>query len=474
MRKLLLVIALFISSLAHAELRLPDIMSDNMVLQQSCDAAIWGWAEPDIKISVTVSWNKTRYSAKSDDAGFWKLTVATPAASFEPQSITISEQGGSSQTISNVLIGEVWFCSGQSNMVMPLKGYVNQPVEDAEDAIIYSGKYKGVRVATVYRTEPLTPQEVASGKWKCSEPANAADFSATAYYFATTVSEIMNTPVGVIVSAWGGSSVQGWMSEKLLESKGYNDVMDRASNKKLRNARPMIMYNGMLYPLRHYTIKGYTWYQGCSDVADYAKYADLQATMVNHWRELWGQGELPFYFVEIAPHTYRDDFGAPRLREAQSNSVELISNSGMVSTADLVYPYERGCIHPRQKKEIGERLARLAMEKTYGIKGMRSEAPRYKSMEKQQDGSVSLSFTNADKGFSFKGSIRGFEVAGEDRVFYPATAKIENREPIRIQLSCAEVEDIVAVRYCFYSFEPVALWNSYGQPLVPFRTDNWD
>lgn len=472
-RILILCLSLLLCTLASAELRLPDIMSDNMVLQQSSDAAIWGWAEPGAKISASVSWSKAKYSTKSDDSGFWKLYVATPKASFEPQSISLSEQGGSSHTISNILIGEVWFCCGQSNMEMPIKGFNNQPVEGASDAILYSKRYKGVRVASIPKRDALSPQEIVDGKWKCSEPANVPHFSATAYFFATSLSEVLEMPVGIIVAAWGGSWAEGWMSEDLLLSMGYKGVANRAADASLKNGRPVVMYNGMLYPLRHYTIKGFTWYQGCSNVAEYSRYASVQASMVQHWRELWGDESLPFYFVEIAPNTYRDDFNSPRLREAQRESVKIIPHSGIVSTADLVYPYERGCIHPRQKKPVGERLARLALEKTYLYKGIYAEAPAFKSMESVAEGAVLLSFTNVDRGFSYKGELRGFEVAGEDRVFYPATATIA-KNSLQIKLSCPEVPEIKAVRYCFHSFELGTIWNTYSQPLMPFRTDDWD
>ena len=233
------------------------------------------------------------------------------------------------------------------------------------------------------------------------------------------------------------------------------------------------MYNGMLYPLRHYTVRGFLWYQGCSDVAGYKDYARCQAAMVRHWRELWGLGELPFYFVEIAPYEYGAGRKGYRLREAQQKSLDMIPNSGMASTADLVKPYETRNIHPSRKREVGERLALLALEHTYGVKGIESENPRFEKMEPLPDGGVALSFTHCRNGFSTTGEITGFEAAGADRVFRPARASVLSKER-KIALHCPEAGGIVAVRYLQRNFSIANLHNMRQLPVLPFRTDDWD
>ncbi len=471
---IVLSVCLFPFLTLQAELRLPDIISDHMVLQQQSDAALWGWAEPGSTITVTVSWDRTKYRTETAADGHWLVRVATPAASKEPRQITIREGRNKPTVLKDVLIGEVWFCSGQSNMFMPLSGYLNQPVEGGADMILRCGKYEHVRVAYVGRHAALEPQEQVDGRWLKSLPANARLFSAVAYFFALTVNEVLDVPVGVITCSWGGSHIAGWMPRELLDSLGYRDVVARASNESLRNGRPMVMYNGMLYPLHHYTVKGFLWYQGCSDVGAYQDYARYQTAMVAHWRNLWGLGELPFYFVEIAPYLYRpDNLHGYLLREAQQRSLDMIPNSGMVSTADLVKPYEQRIIHPSRKKEVGDRLAMLALDRTYRVRGIQSGSPRFQKMEPLPDGGVALSFTDCNDGFSTTGVITGFEAAGADRVFHPAKARILAQER-KIAIHCPEAGEIVAVRYLFDNFFIANLYNMRQLPVLPFRTDDWE
>ncbi len=475
MKRILLTIlfsALTLSGL-RAEIRLPDIMSDNMVLQQKSKANIWGWAESGSKVSVSVSWDKAKYSTTADENGKWMVAVATPEATAAPQTITIRENKDKPVTISNVLIGEVWFCSGQSNMQMTLAGYTSQPVEGAVETIMNSAKYPNVRVAWIPKRSALEPKDIVDGRWMESNPENAGLFSAAAYHFAIRTSESLGIPVGVICSSWGGSHIEGWMPKEILETLGEKDIDERAANEKLGNARPTVMYNAMVHPVQDYTIKGFLWYQGCSNVKTYKRYAKYQSEMVRHWRELWGLGELPFYFVEIAPYGYRNGQQGYMIREAQRNSLKLIPNSGMAATGDLVKPYERGIIHPCMKKEVGERLARLALEHTYEVKGIEGDAPEFVKMQVSEDGSsAKIHFTSCREGFSTTGSIKGFTVAGEDRMFYPAKATVNKDRTITV--SSPNVDNIVAVRYLYDNFYIANLHNMVGLPVLPFRTDDWE
>ena len=459
---------------ASAEVRLPDIMSSNMVLQQLSNATLWGYAEEGSKITIKPSWDKQTYTTTTSATGEWMVKVATPEASNTPYTISVQENKAQPTVIENVLIGEVWFCSGQSNMFMPLKGYTSQPVEGGVEMILNSSANKTIRVALISKRDALTPQEKVDGRWMECNPQNAQLFSATAYTFALQMNKVLNIPIGVITCSWGGSHVAGWMPKELLSELGYKDVEQHAANEKRGNGRPMVMYNGMLYPLRHYTIKGFLWYQGCSDVKEYYNYARYQSAMVAHWRELWGLGELPFYFVEIAPYDYRPmDRKGYLLREQQQLSLNMIPNSGMASTVDLLQPYETKCIHPSRKKEVGQRLAMLALQKTYKVPGIEGESPRFVGMEHREEGKVVLSFTNCRNGFSTKGPDSGFVVAGEDRVFYPAEVEILSQER-KIALSCPEVKEIVAVRYLYDNVVFANLHNMWELPVLPFRTDDWE
>ena len=267
-----------------AEIRLPDIMSDNMVLQQNSSAKIWGWAEHGSTVTVTVSWNRSKYTTTADGHGKWIVSVNTPPATRAPQSISIREDKGKPTSIENVLIGEVWLCSGQSNMQMQMRGYLNQPVEDAAEEILNSGEHNDIRVVTIPKRAALEPQESVDGRWMTPSPENTAQFSAVAWFFARRLESMLDVPVGIISCSWGGSSITGWMPEWLLTGLGYKNAKTRAADEKLKNGRPTVMYNGMLHPMHDYAVRGFLWYQGCSDVSEYKNYAHFQAEMVNHWR----------------------------------------------------------------------------------------------------------------------------------------------------------------------------------------------
>lgn len=475
MKKILASALVLLPLMASAEITLPDIMGDNMVLQQQSDASLWGWANPGKEIQITTSWTgNSVVRAKAGNDGRWDAKVPTGAATFDPQTITIKGDG-SAITISNVAIGEVWFCSGQSNMEMPLRGFWMQPVEGAAQAISYSGKYPGIRVATVPKTGSYELQDRVPGKWKVSSPANAGEFSAVAYFFARSLTDILNVPVGIISCAYGGSKVEGWQpKEQLANYPEWDVAKEQADTTIAEYERINVMYNAMLHPLIGYTIKGFLWNQGESNVGKHDTYAQHLADMVGLWREQWGQGQLPFYSVEIPGWNYDNPEGAwaAMLREAQHKSVDLIPNSGIVCTADLVYPYELEDIHASQKTQIGERLAFMAAAKTYGIAGIPYTYPEYESMEVDGNKAV-LHFKNADSGLTPNDVLEGFEVAGADQVFYPATAN-EVWNDRTVVVSSDKVEKIEAVRYNFKNFAVGKVFDMMGMPLVPFRTDDWN
>ena len=472
MKRTIIILLCLIGIAVQAKVTLPDIISDNMVLQQQTEAKLWGWAQANTKITITSSWSDESISVRSDKQGYWMTTISTPKAGYEKQWINISD--GEDLRLNNILIGEVWFCSGQSNMEMPLGGFRNCPVEKGNELIATSGEHPYIRVATIPRIGSTTPQEKVTGPWEESNSSNARQFSAVGYTFAVMLNRVLQVPVGLIVCAWGGSRVEGWLPREIVQT--YPDIdleheLAHPDGNGWGYLTPVVMYNGMLKPLQNYTIKGFLWYQGESNVTSYATYAARLQTMVQLWRKEWGLGELPFYTVEVAPYDYgRDGIIGARIREAQHQAVTLIPNSGIVSTNDLVYPYEPQQRHPRQKQEVGNRLAYMALNRTYQLKGIGCDYPTYQSMEIKGN-QVELSFNHAEEGFSPWKDITGFEVAGADQVFHPAKCVLKG---VRLVVESEQVKQPVAVRYCFRNFQMGNIHNIDLLPLVPFRTDNWE
>lgn len=445
---------------------LPDIIGDNMVLQQNSEARLWGWSDADV-VKVSVSWDNSVYQAHTDSDGRWHVDVATPSASYDTYTIKFDD-GINNISIADVLVGEVWFCSGQSNMEMPLNGFWTQPVENSNHDIAYSGQYRGkIRMATVEKTAQLSPADSVAGKWKECEPANSRWFSAVGYHFAVALNRLLDVPVGIINCSWGGSHVEGWLPREELAKYADVDLSQAGSDEVRQWDQPMIMYNGMLYPLIGYTVKGFLWNQGESNINQHDTYPQRLARMVQLWREKWGLGELPFYCVEVPPYSYGDIAGinGALLREAQHKAVELIPNSGIVCTSDLSKPYEAEDIHASMKQPIGERLAFMAAVKTYGIGGIVCDSPTFRSMEVDGNSAL-LHFDNAEGGFTPNRDLQGFEVAGTDGVFYPATATAVDRD---IRVECDKVDKIVEVRYCFRNWMPGKVHSTDWLPLVPFR-----
>lgn len=467
-------VVIMTEDVARAKVRLPQIISDNMVLQQKSDVNLWGWGSGRVKVSV--SWSKTTFTADCAEDGSWKVTVPTPAAGYEPQTVTVSDRD-SRVTLYNILIGEVWLCGGQSNMEMPLNGFGNCPVEGSAEEIAASGQWKDrIRQVKLPKTGSLEIQDTVAGRWVVPEPRTARWISAAGWFFARMLNSVLDVPVGILECNWGGSTVESWLPEEIVRSYPENTIplgeYYRIEPEGWWHCcSSYVMYNAMLYPVHNYTIKGFLWYQGESNAGLNQYYTDRLVKMVSVWRELWGQGDIPFYEVELAPWKYGGDgtLGA-RQREAQRRAADIIPNSGIVCTNDLVYPYEYDQIHPCRKKEVGYRLAYQALNKTYGIEGIECDGPVYKSM-KVDGNKIVVEFDNAGSGFSPWHGIEGFEVAGEDKVFHPAEARIGNNNTVIV--SSDEVPSPVAVRYCFRDFQPGNLTGRCNLPVAPFRSDNW-
>jgi sialate O-acetylesterase len=481
MRKNLLplILALIVSGSVFGKVTLPALLSDNMVLQQKTQVKIWGWSKPDAAIKISTSWGENQ-SATADKEGNWKVILNTPVASFNPQTIIVSD--GEPVTINNILIGEVWLCSGQSNMEMTLKGMWSSGVMGANQAIAESGFYQDIRLFNVKQTSAIKPQKDCIGKWDVSSPPVVKSFSAIGYYYALELRKILNVPVGIICSSWGGTVIEAWMDTE--SQKNFTDVdLNLLNNEKLPVfEKPISLYNGMIAPLVNFSVKGFLWYQGESNIKRYPTYADKMVAMIKLWRALWGDNKLPFFYAEIAPFNYasnriditKEQINAALLREQQKKVMTMIDNVGMVCTNDLVFPYERNEIHPSNKPEVAKRFSYWAINCVYGgVNSISAIGPQFKSM-KIDGNKALLTFDDNDGGFvTSREEMTGFEIAGSDSIFYTAKAIKENPFSKNLVITSEKVDIPVAVRYCFRNFLLGNVTNSFGQPMVPFRTDNW-
>ena len=465
---------------AEAKVKLPKLVSDGMVIQHSTDVRLWGWDKPGSKVTVTTSWSDEKATVTTGKDGKWLVSVKSPKASFTPLEITFDD--GEKTTVKNVLAGEVWVCAGQSNMEMPVKGFGQCPVVDYNKEVLNAAD--GVRSAKIPSRMSTRPLDDAETSWRISSPQTVSEFSATGYFFAKTVRNALNIPVGIIEANKGGSRVESWLDEANLK-KYTKENLDSATMKDRFQwdfHYPLLWGNATVHPILNYTVKGILYYQGCSNVGDpKGQYTNRLKLLVEQWRRDFKEGEIPFYFVQIAPYVYGDGIdgtSGAKLREQQYEATKVIPNSGMVCTNDLVFPYEKGQIHPAQKQQVGERLAYLALNKTYGIKTVICESMTFKDMI-LQDGKAYLSFDNMSDGYNRWEDIEGFEIAGNDKVFHKAIATkfwAPGNDPRneRIVVSSPEVKEPVAVRYCFKNFQIGNFGNQGGLPLVPFRTDNWE
>ena len=466
----------------QAKVRLHHLVSDNMIIQQQTDVRLWGWAKPGRKVTATTSWSDQRATAKADGQGRWLLTVRSPKASYEPLAITFDD-GDGQVTIHNVLSGEVWVCAGQSNMEMPVKGFGNCPVLNYNQEILDAAGPRQVRSAKIPSIMRMTPQEDADTRWRECSPQAVADFSATGCFFAKTVNRALDIPVGIIEANKGGSRVESWLTKENLEqhTQEPTDTMGIVNHKKEWDYhRALVWGNGTFNPILNYTVRGILFYQGCSNVGDPGnQYSERLKLLVEQWRQQFRLGELPFYFVQIAPYDSGDKQGTwnAMLQEQQFRASQIIPNSGLVCTNDCVYPYEGTQIHPAQKQKVGQRLAYLALNKTYGMSSLICESPSYRDMQ-VKDGKVMLHLDNEHGAISRFEDIEGFELAGSDRVFHPAKARHFWQPGGGYWDECIVVESDqvaqpVAVRYCFRNWQLGNLANAGGLPLFPFRSDNW-
>lgn len=436
------------------------IFCDNMVLQRGMPVPVWGTAPTGQKVTVVFQSQKVTTTARN---GRWFVRLK-PLCAAGPSTMTIS--GGNTIKINNVLVGEVWLASGQSNMAWPLKN-----TEGAEAEIAASADPL-LRQATVPRDPSLVPVREAAVKWVEASPATSGDFSAVAYYFAKELRQKLGCPVAVINAARGGTRIEAWMSEKALKPfEGLFDPRLPKNNSEAANWNTAsALWNGIISPIVPYAIRGAIWYQGESNAGNAELYARTFPAMISDWRKAWGQGDFPFLFVQLAP------FGAgpeaakgpawALLREAQARTAATVANTAMAVTTDCGDCED---IHPKRKKPVGQRLASAAMALAYDAE-VPYKGPAYKRMAVSGDRAV-LEFDNATGGLTAgDGELAGFTTAGDDRVFHAARAHIVGT---RVVVSSSEVSRPVAVRYGWADCPKANLFNGAGFPASPFRTDNW-
>jgi sialate O-acetylesterase len=457
---MILLLNIVACSQSFADIRLPSVISNNMVLQQQSEVKLWGWSAPAEKIYVTTSWNnKTDSTIATRDAN-WQIFVNTPVAGG-PYTITL--KGNNTIILDNVLIGEVWVCSGQSNMEW---GYYNG-LQDIK-AELPSCYNKNIRFFHIPKTTSLYPQDNCEGKWVVCDSNTLKGFSAVGYFFGKKINQQLNVPVGLINASWGGTPAEVWAPAEVVNNDPQ--LKEAAAKQQPFNWWPYLpgyAYNAMIAPLTNYPVAGAIWYQGESNTGTSSTYRPLFTGMIDAWRKAWKK-EFPFYYVQIAPFTYGNKHISALLREAQTASLSF-PKTGMVVVTDLVDNVKD--IHPQNKHDVGYRLANWALAETYSQTGITYKSPMFKNLAVKDDKAF-IYFDYAPDGLMVKGDkATEFLIAGEDKQFVPADVKIEKD---RIVVSSKTVKKPVAVRYAFSNTGIGNLFSKEGLPVCPFRTDDWE
>lgn len=487
-----LVLAAMAAS-AHAEVSVPNVFGSHMVLQRDQRNPVWGWAEPAEAITVTIA--DQTHTTKADDEGAWRVAL-DPLPAGGPHTLTI--KGKNTLTLNDVLVGEVWICSGQSNMQWSVN------ISNHADLEKLSANYPQIRLITVPNVGTQEPQKNFAGEWQVCTRETVGGFSAVGYFFGRQLHQTLGVPVGLINNAWGGSACEAWIRRDLLESdpqykplidrweamesqySDYQKAVEKARLDKSEppeaprnlegqmrgNHRPGNIYNGVLKPTIGYGMRGVIWYQGESNAGRAYQYREMFPLMIKSWREEWGQGDFPFYWVQLA------DFLAEKsepgesawaeLREAQTMTLDRLPNTGEAVIIDLG---EGRDIHPRNKQDVAMRLARWALAKVYD-REIVHQSPRFKSMAKS-DGKIVLTFDHVGQGlYSFDvDEPRGFAIAGSDQKWHTAKAKITGKNTVEVWSDA--VSEPVAVRYAWADNPVCNLYSREGLPVTPFRTDDW-
>lgn len=514
--KLLLISAmlfLFAVTALHATIRLPAVISDHMVLQQKTAVNLWGWGNPGEALTIKAGWFSRAVRVTTGKDGRWQVQLPAGKAGGP---FTIVLQGSNTVQINDVWLGEVWLCSGQSNMDMTVARedrYWCGVYNEAEE--VASADYPFIRVFDTDFTPTDTIQQDVKGKWEVCSPATVGHFSAAAYFFARNLQQHLKVPIGLITTAYGASTAEAWISREALQSKeSFHPLLDDYAKRKASydtsitakqkyseaqanwltaaavakaekkdpprepknpdpekdQHNPAVLFNGMVAPLIPYTIRGALWYQGESNTNKPAVYRALMELLVADWRKKWSQGDFPFLYVQLANHGKPDSLpvnekGVVLIRQAQLQNLD-IKNSGMIVAIDNANPEKPDDIHPKNKQAIGLRLSLLARAKVYGEQ-VEYSGPIYQHM-KIEGNKIRLYFDHATELKTIGSTLKGFAIAGDDKQFVWADAEIDGSTII---VSSELIKHPVAVRYGWAPNPVASLYNNADLPASPFKTD---
>ena len=503
---------LLIGSITYAGVTLPRVIGSNMVLQRNTQAPIWGWASQGEKITMTLNAEAedaepiSTTTAVADADGNWQVKLPAMAAGG-PYTLRIEGSNTLELELTNVLFGEVWVCSGQSNMQWPVS------VSNDSEEEIAAAMYPKIRLFNIPQVPSGLPQQDVEADWYETTPETIPNFSAVAYYFGRKLYKNLDVPIGLINTSWGGTliepwtppaglagvpalasiskevediqsnyraqlpekinAIEAWITEtgKALETNAPLKPMPDNTHPLMDQGRPTALYNGMVHPIVPYGIRGALWYQGESNHQDGMIYHEKMKALINGWREVWGQGDFPFYFVQLAPFNYSNQEGGqfflPKIWEAQTAALAL-PNTGMAVTTDIGNPRD---VHPRNKQDVGRRLALWALAKDYGRDDVTYSGPLYKAMAIEGN-TIRLTFEHVGSGLTARDNepLTWFQLAGEDKQFVEAKATIDGDTVI---VSNDAIENPVAVRFGWHQSAEPNFINKEGLPASPFRTDAW-
>ena len=461
------ILSLWRPAPSDAAVRTPHVFADNMVLQRETKIPIWGWANP--KEAVQVEFNGKRLATTADENGAWQVEFQ-PEPAGGPYELVL--RGDNKVVFKNVYVGEVWLCVGQSNVTFPLKRALDSKKE------IATANYPQLRFLTAPPKSETTPQDDFVAQWEQCSPKSAPNVSAIAYYFGQYLHEKLQVPVGIITAAWSGSTCEAWIPQNALAKfPELETLLDDARNQKLApGQRTGALYNGMIAPITKFGIRGVICYQGESNANRAWQYRTLFPLMIASWRQVWGRGDFPFYYVQLPNFMMSKDQPSAsawaELREAQHKTLNA-RNVGEVVTIDVGAADD---MLPKNKRVVGVRLANVALAKTYQ-REIPHSGPEFRAMKIVDDKAI-LTFTNTEGALKIgenaqadASQLRGFAIAGEDRVFHWADATLEGEESVVV--SCPDVKKPVAVRYAWADNPVCNLVNDADLPASPFRTDDW-
>lgn len=445
-----------------APLSLPSLFTDHMVLQRNSDVSVWGWGNASSTVNVVGSWNPAdTVSATINDCGRWNVALPTSGAGG-PYTIDIFYHGQPSTTISikDVMLGEVWLCSGQSNMEWTPGNGINN-----SDDEIAAAQYPKMRFFSIPKYGSDTPQDNCLAKWEICSPEVMARRSAVAYFFGRDIHQALDSvPVGLIVAAWGGTRAEVWLpDDSIMSNPLVVEELAKDKNYPWWPVRPGVLYNAMIHPVMPYSIAGTIWYQGESNRIGHQSYGIVMKKIIESWRDGF-DNQFPFLMVQIAPFNYESKKNEPaEIREFQAEVARTVPGVGLVPTIDIGDP---GNIHPKEKATVGRRLANMALGRVYGALEGGFEAPEAISAERHNNKAI-IRFSNADNGITAsEKTIRGLRIAGADNIFTDARSRIRNNT---LEIWSPDVKLPVTVTYCYDDATLGTLFNAAGLPVLPFR-----